>query len=330
MDIKRIGILGGTGFVGTSLCNRLSREGYQLTVLTRNREYNRENIILIPNLDLIETNIHDQEQLKQRLEGCDAIINLVGILNERGSKGEGFYHVHVEFAEKLLKACRQNNIRRILQMSALNADAEKGTSYYLRTKGKAEDFLHNNNDGIKVTSFRPSVIFGYNDSFFNRFAKLLKFTPLCFPLVCSHTRVAPVYVIDIVEMMIKTINDPASYGKRYNLCGPKSYTFEELVRYTAKCSQINRIIIPLPDIVSKIQATLFDLFGFVFYMFGKDKPFSKDNYNSTRTDSVCDSNDFTFYDLSPTSLEAVVPAYLSQKTTRARYDQFRNTSRRIY
>jgi len=321
MQIKRIAVLGGTGFVGTSLCNRLSKEGYALTVLTRNREGKRENIILIPGLDLVETDIHDLEQLTEGLADCDAVINLVGILNERGNKGQGFYHAHVALTEKILEACRKNNIRRILQMSALNADAEKGTSHYLRTKGEAEDLLHWNKDGIKVTSFRPSIIFGHSDNFFNRFANLLKITPVFFPLACYQARFAPVHVIDVVEMMARSINDPVSYGKRFNLCGPKTYTLEELVRYTMKQTGTCRLIIPLGDLLSRLQAAIFD--------FVPGKPFSTDNYNSTKMDSVCKSNDFSFYHISPVSLESVVPSYLAHQTIRARYQQFRNSSQRI-
>ena len=123
MLIKKIAILGGSGFVGQSLCNRLSEDGYKLKVPTRNREYSRENLILLPNLELVETDIHNSKNLKKLLVDCDAVINLVGILNEKGNKGEGFKKVHVKLIENLISACEINGIRRVIQMSALNADA---------------------------------------------------------------------------------------------------------------------------------------------------------------------------------------------------------------
>lgn len=320
MLIKRIAILGGSGFVGRVLCNRLSREGYELKVLTRNREYNRDKLIVLPGLDLVETNIHDPEQLKRQLSDCDTVINLVGILNEKGNSGKGFRRAHVELAEKLIAACQENGIHRILQMSALNADATNGKSHYLRSKGEAEDLLHANNAGINVTSFRPSVIFGSEDSFFNRFANLLRVTPLFFPLACHGTKFAPVYVLDVAEMMAHSINDPDSYGQRFQLCGPKTYTLEALVNYTAKAITVKRTIIPLNDILSRIQAAIFD--------FVPGKPFSTDNYLSAKTDSICACNDLERYDIQATSIESVVPQYLTNTSYRSHYTEFRSTAHR--
>lgn len=320
MLIKHIAILGGTGFVGQSLCNRLAKEGYHLKVFTRSREYNRDNLILLPNLDLVQVDIHDPEQLQQHLAGCDAVINLVGILNEKGNNGKGFEHAHVELVEKLITACQENGIHRILQMSALNADAENGKSYYLRSKGKAEDLLHSNTAGIKVTSFRPSVIFGKNDSFFNRFAKLLNTTPLFFPLACYNSKFAPVYVLDVVDIMARSLNDTDSYDKKYQLCGPKTYTLKELVNYTAKTLGLKRKIIPLNDILSRLQAAVFD--------FVPGKPFSTDNYLSAKMDSICDVHDLARFDIEATSIESIVPKYLINTSYRSAYSQFRSESRR--
>ena len=320
MLIKRIALLGGAGFVGRSLCNRLAEAGYAQRVLTRNREYNRTDLILLPRLDLVSTDVHDPKRLRQDLAGCDAVINLIGILNEKGNDGAGFLRLHVRLAENLIDACEANGIRRILQMSALNADASNGASHYLRSKGRAEDLLHAAGPELRVTSFRPSVIFGPNDSFFNRFARLLRFTPLCFPLACHNARFAPVYVLDVVEMMARSLKDPDSYDRKYQLCGPKTYTLRELVEYTAKVIGLRRRIIPLNDRLSRLQAAVFD--------FVPGKPFSTDNYLSAQTDSVCEANDLARYALTPTALESVVPGYLKRRSYRSAYARFRRRSRR--
>lgn len=320
MLIKRIAVLGGAGFVGRSLCNRLSEAGYALRVLTRNREYNRENLILLPRLDLVQTDVHHPERLRQNLAGCDAVINLIGILNEKGNDGAGFLRAHVKLAENLIDACEANGIRRVLQMSALNADAVNGASHYLRSKGRAEDLLHARSAELRVTSFRPSVIFGPNDSFFNRFARLLRLTPLCFPLACYNARFTPVYVLDVVEMMTRSLKDPQSYNRKYQLCGPRTYTLRELVEYTARVIGVRRRIIPLNDRLSRLQAAVFD--------FVPGKPFSTDNYLSAQTDSVCEANDLARYALSPTALESVVPGYLNRRSYRSAYALFRGQSRR--
>ena len=319
MIIKRICILGGTGFLGKTLANRLTKDGYQLRLLTRDREKNRDNIILLPTVELIETDIHNQEQLTRHFADCEAVINLVGILNEKGRDGSGFRRVHVELTNKIIQACNANAINRLLHMSALNADAVNGPSYYLRTKGEAEDRVHQE-EGIRVTSFRPSVIFGPQDSFFNRFASLLQITPLVFPLACAAARFAPVFVEDVAEAMATTLRKPDSYGRRYTLVGPRNYTLLQLVQYTAQCLGISRTILPLPVPLARVQAAVFD--------FVPGKPFSTDNYLSATVDSISDHNDLPILGIKPTPLEAIVPQYLGRRFQRAYYYDYRRSGGR--
>ena len=156
--------------------------------------------------------------------GNDAVIHLVGILNEKGRDGRGFRAVHVELPRKVVQACRETGVRRILHMSALHA--AQGPSHYLRTKGEGEDLVHAAAaEGLRVTSFRPSVIFGPRDSFINRFAGLLRFAPFFFPLACPDARFAPVYVGDVARAFALTLEDPRSFGRRYDLCGPRATGF---------------------------------------------------------------------------------------------------------
>lgn len=318
MLIRKICILGGTGFVGRALANRLVRDGIRLRILTRNRERNKNDLILLPGTELIEADVHDPAQLARYFAGCDAVVNLVGILNERGRDGSGFRHAHVELTRKVVEACRANQIRRLLHMSALHADAARGPSHYLKTKGEGEDLAHDARD-LHVTSFRPSVIFGDHDSFFNRFAALLRLTWIM-PLACHGARFAPVYVGDVVEVMARSLRDPASYGRRYSLCGPRVYTLEQLVHYTADCAGLRRCILPLNNFLSRMQAAVFD------YVPGK--PFSTDNYLSAQIDSVCAHNDLPACGITPTPVEAIVPRYLAGRMQRARYYQLRSRSHR--
>jgi len=318
MLIKKIAILGGTGFVGQSLCNRLSKDGYKLKVPTRNREYNRNDLILLPNLELIETDIHNSEDLKELLIDCDAVINLVGILNEKINNGKGFKKVHVELVKNLISICKVHGIRRIVQISALGTDAKNGKSFYLKTKGEAEKLLRSNSVGIKTTILRPSVIFGKKDSFFNRFAKLLKICPFFFPLACYKTKFSPIYVLDVVEMIANSINDPNSYNKSYQLCGPKTYSLKNLVSYTSETLDLKCVIIPLNNTLSYIQARVFD--------FLPNKPFSSDNYLSAQIDSVCECNDLFRYNIKPTAIEDIVPQYLAGYKYHSFYSMFRKNS----
>lgn len=312
MSFRKIGILGGSGFVGRCLAKQLCDAGHELKVLSRRRATKRHAFSQLPDLELVEADIHDQAQLTAHLSGCDTVVNLVGILNERGTGGTGFHHAHVELTGKVIRACRENRIERLLHMSAINADATGGTSHYLRSKGLAEDNAHAA-EGLRVTSYRPSVIFGSDDSFFNRFAALLRLMPGVFPLACAGARFAPVFVEDVARAMVETLQDPAHFGKRYDLCGPRNYTLQELVEYTASCTGRNRVIIPLPDFAARMQGLAFDLAGFVFPVLGIEQPFSADNYRSMQVDAVCRCNDLETLGIVPATVESIVPAYLSDK-----------------
>jgi NADH dehydrogenase len=311
-----IALLGGTGFVGRHLINRLARDGHKLIVLTRRREHHRD-LLVIPTLELIEADVHSPAALRTHLAGCTAVINLIGILNEHGDDGRGFHHVHVELAEKLISACRELGIRRLLHMSALHA-SPTGPSYYLQSNGRAENLVHDAAGyGLQMTSFRPSVIIGAGDDFLNRFAQLLRLIPLFFPLACPQARFAPVCVADVAEAMARTLDDPHSYGRRYDLCGPRIYTLHQLVAYTARTIGVRRLIVPLPDWLSKLQANVLE------YVPGK--PFSRDNLRSLRIDSVCtEGGALIKLGITPTPLEAVAPDYLQPSGRRRRYDDLRH------
>ena len=302
MNIQKICILGGSGFVGTHLISKLSKQNKSIRVLTR-RKSNCNHLLVLDNVEVVEADIHQQTELEQHFAGMDTVINLVGILNERGHKGDGFRHAHVDLPRKILTASQSNKIQRLLHMSALNADANTGSSHYLRTKSEGENHSHAFAGTIKVTSFRPSIIFGHDDSFFNRFAKLLKISPFVFPLACPNARFAPIYVEDLVQFMIDCLENRQTFGKRYDLCGPKEYMLEELVSYTAKTAGLDRIIIRLPNFIARLQASLLEWFP--------GKPFSVDNFNSLKTDSICKNGKKL-----TTSIESIVPYFLgkAQKT----------------
>jgi NADH dehydrogenase len=312
--MRSICLLGGTGFVGKHLANRLFKMGWQVRVLTRRPEQHRE-LLVLPTLELVETNVYDQQQLNDQLAGCEAVINLVGILNETGHDGAGFRKAHVELPQQLISACKANNIKRLLHMSALNADAKQGKSHYLRTKGEAEDLVHTAQD-LHVTSFRPSVIFGEDDSFFKRFAALLRAPSPIFMLPSGDAKFAPVWVNDVVEAMVKTLDHHQHYGQHYNLCGPKVYTLQALVAYTAKLIGVKRHIVPLKEKHSRWMAHIMEKMP--------GKPYSLDNFHSSLVESVCgDNNHLPKLGISPQAVETIMPKYLSASTPRELYSNFR-------
>ncbi|MDM8559731.1 complex I NDUFA9 subunit family protein [Candidatus Parabeggiatoa sp. HSG14] len=313
--MRKICLLGGTGFVGKHLAHRLTKAGWQIRIPTRQREQHRE-LLLFPSVEMVSADVYDQEQLNAQLVGCEAVINLVGILNETGKEGTGFRKAHVEFPKKLIAACQANNIKRLLHLSALNADAKQGKSHYLRTKGEAEDLLHATED-LHVTSFRPSVIFGEDDSFSNLLAILLRVPSPVFMLPSGYAKLAPVWVEDVVDMMMQTLDNPEHYGQHYNLCGPTVYTLKEIVAYIAKLLEVKRYIIPL---------------GKTSYLAGLVLPrklYSVDNYLSSQTDNVCgDNNHFSEFGIKPHTIEMIMPKYFTSSTPREFYSVFRNEAHR--
>jgi len=315
MQQQTIGLIGGSGFVGVHLANRLSAAGHRVRVLTRRRSTARA-LWVLPAVDLIEADVHDPAQLERHLAGCDAVMQLAGILNERGDDGSGFRRVHVDLPRKVVETCRFLGIRRYLHMSALNARPD-GPSHYLRSKGEAEDWVHAvAGPDLLVTSFRPSVIFGPGDSFYNRFAGLLATTPFVFPLACAEARFQPVYVGDVAEAFLRTLANPATAGARYDLCGPSVYTLREIVEYTARTLGLCRRVIPLSDRLSRLQAEVFERIP--------GKPFSRDNYRSASEDSVCQGEcGLRRLGITPVAVEAVVPGYLAGHSARGRLSTLR-------
>lgn len=318
MTYKTVCILGGSGFVGRHICSLLAENGYHIKVLTRRKDHCQQ-LSVLPSIEIAEGDIHNQTYLDQALTNMDVVINLVGILNEREHNGDGFRRAHIDLTRKVLNACHHNKVPRLLHMSALNADASQGPSHYLRSKGEAENLVHSFAGNINVTSFRPSVIFGPDDSFFNRFAGILKLTPWFFPLACAHARFSPVYVNDVASCFVDAINDHQTYDQRYDLCGPETFTLQELVSYTSQQIGRKHIIIPLPDFISQLQA--------MFLEYVPGKPFSIDNYHSLQVDSICKEteNSYCNSQLSPRS---IVPWYLGLQTKQKRADDFRQRSRR--
>jgi len=295
-------VLGGTGFVGRALAAKLARSGYEIRIPTRNRQRARE-LLVLPGLELVQADVHDPEHLNELVRGCEAVINLVGILNEKAHDGSGFQHAHVALVEKLMAACRRNGIRRLLQMSALKANAERGASHYLRTKGQAEQIIRSQaGDNINFTIFRPSVIFGEDDSFTNRFAGILRVSPIL-PMPQLNARFAPVDVHDVAEAFCRALPDSDTHGETYELCGPDVYTLEEILRFLCRELRLRRTIIKCPPPLGRLQAWVGE------YLL-PGRPFSRDNFRSLTVASVCSTNGFAQFGIVPRRMEPVVSSYL--------------------
>ena len=291
MKIQRVALIGGSGFVGRHITQRLRSRGFQCRVITRHPQRHRE---LRTIAEVVGANPFDRDQLVAALHGCDAAVHLIGILNSNGKK-RSFRRMHVELVENVVAACHEAKIVRLLHMSALNADQSRGSSHYLRSKGEGENRAHTlGQPGIAVTSFRPSVIFGPDDSFLNRFASLLKI-PGPLPLACPDARLSPVFVGDVADAFANALQDRRTFGRHYELCGPESYTLEQLVRFIAQHTGRRKLIIRLPDWAARFQAAILQYFP--------GKPFTPDNYDSLQTPSVCKEDGLAALGVAATSLQ---------------------------
>jgi uncharacterized protein YbjT (DUF2867 family) len=271
-------VAGGSGFVGRGLVNRLVRAGHTVRVLTRH-EAHAEPLRVLPTVELHIGGYGDHTYLLQALNGANVIINLVGILNERGRSGAGFRRAHVELTERLLRAAVAAHVPRFLQMSALGADATSGASYYLRSKGAAEQRVRAHADRIDYTIFRPSVIFGNEDSLTNRFASLLRLSRGLMPLARASTRFAPIHVGDVAEAFMRALYGGNTSAQTYELCGAETLSLAELVRQVARARRLPCHVLPMPDVLGWLQAAVLE--------FLPGKPLSLDNFRSLRTDNVC-------------------------------------------
>ena len=313
MAYRNVLLLGGTGFLGTSVAHLLYKQGCRITIPTRRRSRTTQ-LTMCPTVELVEADVHDEATLERLVAGKDAVINLVGILH--GGHGQpyskAFAQAHVELPRKLAAACVKAGVRRVLHVSALNADP-KGPSQYLRSKGDGEIELHAQQENLDLTIFRPSVIFGPGDDFLNKFACMQRVLPVV-AIGNPDAMFQPVFVVDVAQVIVDSLELSESVGQTYTLVGPTQYSLKELIQFAGATSGHQRPIIKLPEALSRLQAGVLELLP--------KPPLSVDNLDSMDVDSVSPNTPLPF-GLHAASLETVAPSYLANRNPRGRYDAFR-------
>lgn len=310
--MNRICVLGGSGFVGRHIVERLVAQGDFVSVPTRRRE-RAKHLYLLPTVNVVQADVHDPATLARLFERCDVVINLVGILQSRSGQpyGPDFARAHVELPQKVVAACEAAGVPRLLHMSALKAAAD-APSEYLRSKAEGEAAVIAARGRVAATIFRPSVVFGPEDRFLNTFAQLQKLLPVLF-LACPDARFQPVYVRDVAHAFVASIGRDESFDKAYDLAGPKAYTLRELVEFAGRASGHARPIVGLGRRLSWCQALAMEILP--------GRLMSRDNVRSMRVANVSDAG--LPFGIEPTPLEAVAPSYLKGVYPRSRFAAFR-------
>ncbi|MFM1860293.1 MAG: hypothetical protein RL133_1793 [Pseudomonadota bacterium] len=254
-----VAILGGTGFIGRALANRLSQleaGPREIRILTRARARARA-LWTLPKVQVLEVDYQDEANLAEGLAGCEAIVNLVGLLHSRTGKpwGPDFDEAHVRLPARLTRCMARNQIRRLVHVSALGVSSS-APSMYLRSKAAGEALLRGA-ETIDLTILRPSVVFGPEDQFVRLFAKLARWLPVI-PLASPHARFQPIYVGDLVRAITQCLAEPRTIGQVFELAGEDVLTLYEVVHWAATYAGHPRIILPLSDGLAHLQAAVME------------------------------------------------------------------------
>jgi uncharacterized protein YbjT (DUF2867 family) len=303
MAEKLATVFGGAGFIGRYVVQRLARAGWRIRVPARNPD---SALFLKPLGDVgqivpMAANIRNELSVRRAVEGAGAVFNLVGILSERGR--QSFDAVHREGAERIARIAAEMGAARLLHISALGADPQS-PSKYARSKAAGEAAVRAAFPG--ATLFRPSIVFGPEDDFFNRFARLTRLLP-ALPLIGGgKTRFQPVYVGDVAEALAAALADPRTMGQIFELGGPQTYSFRQLMEILLAAVGRKRWLVPVPFPVATAQGAVLSLLP--------NPPLTRDQVKLLRRDNVVSGLFPGLIELGvrPTALEAVIPTYLDR------------------
>jgi uncharacterized protein YbjT (DUF2867 family) len=326
MKHQRILVLGGGGFIGRYVVDRLAARVASVVVPTRRRD-RIKGLIVLPTAEVIEADVHDAATLGRLVSDCDAVINLIGILHGNyppapsASYGSRFLQAHVELPRRIVAACERHGVRRLLHVSALGADP-RGPSMYLRSKGDGERVAQASSL-VETTLFRPSLVFGREDRFLNLFGRMARWLPVL-AIGRPDTRIQPVWVVDVASAIVNALDNIETYGRTYELCGPRTYTLRELVQFAARASGHPRLVLGLPDPIAKMMAWIFE------HLPG-EPVMSRDNLDSLKVDSISSRQPYwpaPELAIRPTPMEPEAVLYLAGLHPRTRFGGFRARARR--
>lgn len=298
---KTVCIFGGTGFIGAQVVREFCKAGWRVKIASRAPESAFELKVSgsVGQVAAMRCD-YSEAQISAAVAGCDAVINLVGILYEK--KRNSFDKAHVDLPRMIAQACAAQNVARFVHISALGVDT--ANSRYARSKKRGEE------DVLKffpaATILRPSVVFGADDAFFNRFARMAKLSPFLPAIGGGKTKIQPVFVGDIADAVMAALNDNNAAGRTYELGGPEVLSFKEIYQRMFVFTHQPRCLLPLPFGMARMMGSVLGILPV--------PPLTSDQVDTLRTDNVVSAGALTFKDLGimPTALDTVLPTYLNQ------------------
>jgi NADH dehydrogenase len=311
-------VLGGTGFLGRTLVAELvGRAGAAHVVVPTRRIAHARVLRSLPDVECIEADVHDDAALAALVERSTAVVNLIAILHGSDS---AFQRVHIELPRRLAAACSAAGVRRVVHVSALGVSAD-APSRYLRSKAAGEAVLRQAPQ-LEWTLLRPSLMFGADDRLLNLFASLQAVLPVL-PLAGAGAQVQPVWVHDVARGIVQCLADRSTIGQTFECAGPRRMTLRELAELAGRWSGHPRPIIPVPDAIAGLQASLFELLP-------GDPLLSHDNLDSLKVPNVASGAlpGLARLGIEPTALEAVAPSYLGARAGARRLDRWRAVAKR--
>ena len=322
---KLVTIYGGSGFVGRYIARRMAKEGWRVRVAVRNPN---EALFVKPygavgQVEPVFCNIRDDASVASVMEGADAVVNCVGVLDEQGKNT--FAAVHDEGAERVARIAAGAGVSKLVQISAIGADAES-ESEYAQTKAAGEEAVRAAFPNAVI--LRPSIVFGPEDEFFNRFAGMTRFSPVL-PVVGAGTKFQPVYVDDVAKAAEKALTSDVPAGV-YELGGPDVETFGDLMRKMLGVVMRRRLIVNLPFGIAGIVASVSGAVQFLTLGIVK-APITKDQVANLKSDNVVSEGAAGFAELGiePTDMDAVLPEYLWRFRPSGQYDEIKESAKNL-
>lgn len=300
-------VFGGSGFIGTQVVRALAKQGLRVRVAIRQPHiaYNMRLMGDVGQVDVVQANVRNEASVRRALEGASAAINLVGILYETGR--QKFDAIQVEGAANVAAAAKAMGVERLIHMSALGADAGS-EARYAQSKARGEAAVREAFPG--ATIFRPSVVFGQGDDFFNKFGEMAVVSPVLPLIGGGHTKFQPVFVGDLARAFAKAVTDPATAGQTYELGGPGVFSFRELLEMVLRETERRRGLVPLPFPIAEMIGSLCAPIAFFTPI---APPLTADQVKLLKTDNVVSGTLPGLSDLGiapATTVEGVLPSYL--------------------